>query len=120
MTSRCKIKSHSGARHPAAISPELIVLPFHVYLLASKKHGTLYLGVTNDLIRRPHQHRSKSAAGFSARYGVNRLVWFETYDDPATAIGREKEIKKWKRAWKIRLIEEQNLDWADLYPMITR
>jgi putative endonuclease len=92
-----------------------VSLPFYVYLLASRRHGTLYLGVTNDLVRRVHQHKTRSVAGFTARYGVDRLVWFETHDDPIAAISREKELKKWRRDWKIRLIEEQNPDWRDMY-----
>ena len=92
----------------------------YVYLLASKKHGTLYLGVTNDLVRRSYEHKSKSAYGFSKRYDVDKLVWFEIYDDAITAITREKELKKWRRDWKIRLIEESNPNWDDLYPGIVR
>ena len=90
----------------------------HVYLMASRKGGTLYLGVTRDLVRRVYEHRTKVMKGFTSRYDVDRLVWFETYDDPVTAISREKEIKKWRRAWKIRLINESNPDWRDLYPDI--
>ena len=93
-------------------------MPYYVYLLANGKHGTLYLGVTNDLVRRVHEHRSKAAPGFSERYGIDRLVWFEIYDDAITAITREKQLKKWRRDWKIRLIEDQNPDWVDLYPGI--
>jgi putative endonuclease len=92
----------------------------YAYLLASRKDGTLYLGVTKDLIRRVYQHKSKSLSGFTSRYDVRRLVWFEVYDDPTTAIAREKDIKKWRRAWKIRLIEESNPDWRDLYDEITK
>jgi len=73
------------------------------------------LGVTSDLIRRVYQHKNKLLGGFTARYGIARLVWFECYDDPTSAITREKEIKKWRRDWKIRLIEETNPDWCDLY-----
>jgi len=93
---------------------------FYVYLLASRKHGTLYLGVTNDLLRRVYEHRNKIVKGFSARYGVAKLVWFECYDDPENAIAWEKDIKKWRRDWKIRLIEESNPNWEDLYASITR
>jgi putative endonuclease len=93
-------------------------LPYYVYLLASRRHGTLYLGVTNDLVRRVHEHKSKAARGFTSRYGVDRLVWFETYEDPISAITREKDIKKWRRDWKIRLVEEGNPDWLDRYPLI--
>jgi len=88
--------------------------------MASRKHGTLYVGVTSDLIRRVHQHKTRALPGFTSRYNVHRLVWFECYDDPENAILREKEIKKWKRAWKVNLIERDNLDWQDLYNSITR
>lgn len=93
---------------------------YYVYLLASGKHGTLYLGMTSDLVRRVFEHKEKTTRGFTARYGVDRLVWFECYDDPTTAITREKELKKWRRDWKIALIEESNLDWSDLYNSIAR
>lgn len=93
---------------------------FYVYLLASGKHGTLYLGVTRDLVRRVYEHKTKAKPGFSSQYNVDRLVWFEAYDDPTSAITREKEIKKWRRNWKIRLIEEDNPDWTDLYVRITK
>ena len=93
---------------------------FYVYLLASRRHGTLYLGVTNDLVRRIHEHKTRTIPGFTRRYGVDRLVWFEIYDDPVTAISREKELKKWRRDWKIRLIEEQNPEWRDLCEMIVK
>ena len=89
-------------------------MAYYVYLLASKKHGTLYLGVTRDLVRRVYEHRTKAVESFTSRYGVDKLVWFEIYDDAATAIAREKELKKWRRDWKIRLIEEQNPGWVDL------
>jgi putative endonuclease len=88
-------------------------LSYYVYLLASRRCGTLYLGVTNDLIRRVYEHRIKAVPGFSARYGVDRLVWYEVYQDALTAIAREKEIKKWRRDWKIALIEADNPDWND-------
>jgi putative endonuclease len=94
-------------------------MAFYVYLLASTKHGTLYLGVTNNLVRRIYEHRTKAAGGFTARYGVDKLVWFEIYEDAVTAISREKELKKWRRDWKIRLIEEANPEWGDLYPGIS-
>ena len=93
---------------------------FHVYLLASRPRGTLYVGVTSDLVKRVWQHKTKAAPGFTAQHGVDRLVWFEAYDETVPAIRREKQIKKWRRAWKIRLIEEQNPDWVDLYPGIVR
>jgi putative endonuclease len=95
-------------------------MPYYVYLLASRKHGTLYLGVTNDLVRRGFEHRSGAVAGFTARYGVKRLVWFEAHDDIEAAILREKKIKKWQRDWKIALIEADNPDWLDLWDVISR
>ncbi len=94
-------------------------MAYYVYLLASKKHGTLYLGVTKDIVRRVYEHRTKAVPGFTSCYGVDKLVWFEIYDDPSTAIAREKELKKWRRDWKIRLIEEQNPEWVDLYSGIS-
>ncbi|CCD96040.1 Excinuclease ABC, C subunit, N-terminal [Bradyrhizobium sp. ORS 375] len=93
-------------------------MTYYVYLLANKKHGTLYLGVTKDLARRVHEHKTKVAPGFTSRYDIGKLVWFEIYDDAITAITREKELKKWRRDWKIRLIEENNPNWDDLYPGI--
>jgi putative endonuclease len=92
---------------------------YYVYLLASKKHGTLYLGVTNDLVRRIYEHRTKAAPGFTSRYGVDKLVWFEIHATAEAAITREKELKKWRRDWKTRLIEETNPEWVDLYPGIS-
>ncbi|MET4242535.1 GIY-YIG nuclease family protein [Bradyrhizobium sp. RT10b] len=94
-------------------------MSYYVYILASKKHGTLYIGVTNDLVRRVYEHRTKAVPGFTTRYGVDKLVLFEIYDDAPMAIAREKELKKWRRDWKTRLIEEQNPNWDDLYPGIT-
>jgi putative endonuclease len=95
-------------------------LPYYVYLLARKRDGTLYLGVTNDIARRVWEHKNKVIRGFSARYGVDRLVWHEVYDRIDEAIAREKDIKKWRRAWKIRLIEEMNPEWADLYQILNQ
>jgi putative endonuclease len=94
-------------------------MAYYVYILASKKHGTLYIGVTSDIVRRVYEHKKKAAPGFTTKYGVDKLVLFEIYDDAATAIAREKELKKWKRDWKTRLIEEQNPNWDDLYPGIS-
>jgi putative endonuclease len=93
-------------------------MAYYVYLLASKKHGTLYLGVTNDLVRRVYEHRAKAVEGFTKRYAVDKLVWFEIHDNVEAAITREKELKKCRSDWKIRLIEEQNPEWTDLYPGI--
>lgn len=89
-----------------------------VYLLASKFHGTLYVGVTSDLVQRIWQHRTGLVEGFTKRYAVHRLVWFEQADTMEVAIVREKQIKKWNRAWKVELIEKSNPDWRDLWPEI--
>ena len=91
---------------------------YYVYILASGIGGTLYIGVTNDLIRRVGQHRLKLIESFTERYDVVKLVYFEQFDDPENAIKREKRLKKWPRAWKIALIEKDNPDWIDLYPEI--
>jgi putative endonuclease len=91
---------------------------FYVYILASRIGGTLYIGVTNDLIRRIAEHRLKLAKGFTKKYEVSNLVYFEQFDDAENTIKREKQLKKWNRAWKIRLIEELNPNWDDLYPSI--
>jgi len=96
----------------------LVQFVYYVYLLASRKHGTLYVGVTNNLVRRIYQHKSHAVRGFSSRYNVHLLVWFESYDDPTNAIAREKEIKKWRRDWKVNLIEQSNPEWVDLYESI--
>ncbi|MEI2384085.1 GIY-YIG nuclease family protein [Breoghania sp. JC706] len=89
---------------------------YYVYLLASGAGGTLYIGVTNDLVRRISEHRDGLIPGFTSRYGVARLVYYEQFEDINEAILREKQMKKWNRAWKIRLIEENNPDWHDLGP----
>ncbi|HEY3778780.1 MAG TPA: GIY-YIG nuclease family protein [Rhizomicrobium sp.] len=86
-----------------------------VYILASRRNGTLYTGVTNDLVRRTSEHRSDVIGGFTRRYGVHRLVWFECHEDIHAAIHREKCVKKWRRAWKLDLIEAMNPYWKDLY-----
>ena len=91
---------------------------YWVYTLASKVGGTLYIGVTNDLVRRAYEHRTNAVPGFTKEYGVHRLVYYEQFSDIESAIKREKRLKKWNRAWKIRVIEESNLDWHDLYPGI--
>ena len=87
-----------------------------VYMLASSRNGTLYTGVTSNLETRIWQHKNDTFPGFSRKYGCKRLVWFECHDDIAEAILREKRIKRWRRAWKLDLIETGNPDWTDLYP----
>jgi putative endonuclease len=89
-----------------------------VYLLSSKPHGTLYVGSTSDIIRRVWEHKIKAVPGFTAKYGVDRLVWFEMRESLAAAAQRERQIKEWKRAWKIELIEKDNPHWIDLYPTL--
>ena len=91
---------------------------YFVYIVASRKDGAIYIGITNDIVRRIFEHRTKAVPGFASKYNITRLVWFEIYDDPISAISREKELKKWKRAWKIQLIEAQNPEWNDLYESI--
>ena len=88
---------------------------YYVYIMASKKNGTLYTGVTNDLIRRVWQHKNDINEGFTKKYGVHRLVWYEATNDVRGAIQREKQMKKWRRQWKINLIEEEDPDWSDPY-----
>jgi putative endonuclease len=87
----------------------------YVYILASRPHGTLYIGVTNSLSRRVFEHREDVSLGFTRRYGVHRLVHYEVFDDICNAIHREKRLKKWNRQWKIELIESRNPRWDDLY-----
>ena len=88
---------------------------FYVYMLASDRNGTLYVGHTDDLVTRVAQHREKALPGFTAKFGVSRLVWFEEHDSRETAFTRERQIKKWYRAWKLRTIEAANPEWRDLY-----
>ncbi len=91
---------------------------YYVYILASRRNGTLYVGVTNDVMRRTWEHKSDLRAGFTRKYGVHILVWFELYGDIRLAIAREKQLKGWNRAWKIKLIEKTNSGWNDLYDRI--
>ena len=88
---------------------------YFVYMLASRRNGTLYIGVTNALMRRTFEHMNDLMDGFTKKYGVHRLVWFENYDNIDVAIAREKQLKGWNRAWKIKLIEKSNPGWNDLY-----
>jgi putative endonuclease len=90
-----------------------------VYILASKRNGTLYIGVTSNLQKRAWEHKNDLVEGFTKKYGVHRLVYFELYEDMISAIRREKQMKKWNRAWKLQLIERQNPRWNDLWQDIT-
>jgi putative endonuclease len=92
---------------------------YWVYILASKIGGSVYVGVTNNLVRRIYEHRSGLVPGFTKQYGIHRLVYFEQHTDIEAAIRREKRLKKWNRAWKVRLIETLNPNWDDLYPQIS-
>lgn len=89
-----------------------------VYILASKPNGTLYIGVTSDLVKRAWEHKNGITGGFTSKYGVHRLVYYELFEDMNSAITREKQMKKWHRAWKIELIEKDNRGWRDLWPDI--
>lgn len=91
---------------------------YWVYMLARARYGTLYIGITNNLGHRTFEHRADAVKGFTSRYGVHRLVWYESYEDVTEAIAREKQLKHWNRDWKMRLIEEFNPDWSDLYPTL--
>ena len=93
-------------------------MAYFVYLMASGKNGTLYVGVTNDLVRRVHEHKSGAVKGFTDRYHVHQLVWFESTPSVTAAIHKEKQIKNWKREWKISLIVAGNPEWLDLYSQI--
>jgi len=93
---------------------------YYVYILTNRPRGTLYVGVTNDLVRRVYQHQEGTIAGFTKRYGLKQLVYFEKYDAPALAIQREKNIKHWSRLWKLDLINSSIPPWRDLYNDITR
>lgn len=87
---------------------------YFVYILASQKNGTLYIGVTSDLVRRLSEHKQKATESFTQKYGVDKLVYFEQTEDVRSALEREKRLKKWNRAWKIKLIERKNPEWRDL------
>jgi len=91
---------------------------FYVYLLASRPFGALYIGMTADLVKRVWEHRAKAIPGFTATYGIDRLVWYEQHTSLESAFVRERQLKKWKREWKIQLIEADNPQWIDLYPTI--
>jgi len=89
--------------------------PSYVYMLASRPYGTLYIGVTSELIKRVWQHKEAAVQGFTKHYNIKRLVWYETHSDITAAITREKQLKRWKRDWKVNLIKSFNPAWRDLY-----
>jgi putative endonuclease len=88
---------------------------YYIYILASKRNGTLYIGVTSDLIKRVYQHKEGLCDGFTKKYNIDKLVYYETYNDIRNAIAKEKQLKKWNRKWKVELIEKENPCWKDLY-----
>ena len=94
-------------------------MSFYTYILASKKNGTLYVGMTDDLVRRIWQHRNDELPGFTQKYGLKILVWYEAHESRDNAFIRERQIKKWNRAWKLKLIEDANPEWRDLWKEIT-
>jgi len=95
-------------------------MPFYTYLLASRRNGTLYCGHTDNIAERMWEHREKLSEGFTAKYDVTRLVWYEVHDTREGAFNRERQIKKWNRAWKIRMIEEHNPQWLDRYETLNQ
>lgn len=95
-----------------------IVKRGYVYILANRHEGTLYIGVTSDLVKRVYEHKSKAVAGFSKQYNLDKLVYYEIFEDIEEAIKREKQLKNWHREWKINLIEQKNKNWNDLYETI--
>ena len=88
---------------------------YHLYIMTNKKDGTLYIGVCNDLVRRTYEHRNGLVDGFTRKYRLHQLVYYESHNDPSGAILRENQMKKWNRSWKIELIEKTNPEWKDLY-----
>ena len=88
---------------------------YYVYILSSKRNGTLYTGVTSDIVKRVYEHKQNVVEGFTKKYSVHMLVWYEIHDSAESAINKEKQIKKWKRTWKLKLIEKDNPEWIDLY-----
>lgn len=111
--------SDEGRRFVATIDRPNGAMTMFVYMLANRRHGTLYLGVTNDLSRRIAEHRSGATIGFATRHGLARLVWYETYERPIDAVAREKALTKWRRAWKTKLVDASNPEWTDITPSLT-
>jgi putative endonuclease len=114
---------HSGRRSPrveTATRGEGMEQLFYVYILASRRNGTLYVSVTNDLARRVFEHRTGAIKGFTAKYDVKMLVWYEVHVSIVEAIASEKRIKRWRRAWKLALIEKMNPQWLDLYETLNQ
>jgi putative endonuclease len=100
---------------PRKRGPRLFWLAFYVYILASQRNGTLYIGYTDSISRRAQEHRESTTPGFTAKYGVKQLVYYEVFEGRGSAFARERAMKKWRRAWKVELIERFNLGWRDLF-----
>ncbi len=114
--SRPRLHEDKLRRESISQSTNKMERDYFTYILSNKPYGTLYIGVTNDLLGRVYQHKKKLVKGFTKKYSVNRLVYYESCGDINAAIQREKRLKKWNRQWKIRLIEDFNPEWKDLYP----
>lgn len=99
-------------------SEKTVIMSYFVYILTNKRNGTLYIGSTNNLVKRVWEHKQKLVDGFTKQYGVDQLVHFEIYDTTLAMITRERQLKQWNRLWKLKLIEEKNPDWQDLYEKI--
>ncbi len=93
---------------------------YYVYILSSSRNGTLYIGVTSNLVKRVYEHKQGLVEGFTSKYVINDLVWYEMHESVESAIIREKQIKTWKRSWKLKMIEKENFNWTDLYESICR
>jgi putative endonuclease len=110
-----RLKKRPNIKNNSILLEISIMKTYYIYLMASQKNGTLYLGVTNDLVRRVWQHKNDVNEGFTKKYRVHLLVWYEATTDAKVAIQREKQMKKWRRQWKVNLIEKENPNWCDLY-----
>jgi putative endonuclease len=118
--SRAQLRTRQGRRwwfDISSIEPDVPRM-YYVYIRASRRHGTLYIGVTNSLQKRLEEHRNGEGSSFVKAYGVHRLVYVEAFERAIEAIAREKQLKRWKRDWKIELIERENLEWRDLSDLI--
>lgn len=110
--------SRAGGRPHRDPETRIIIMQYYTYMLASKRNGTMYVGVASNLIARVLAHKQNVVKGFTSKYGVHRLVWYECHCSKEAALIREKRIKKWKRAWKLELIEKGNPSWQELYDQI--
>jgi putative endonuclease len=109
---------HSDVVTPAQAGAQSWMAYAFVYIVTNKRYGTLYVGVPSDLVKRASQHRLAILDGFTKDHGLDRLVWYEAHDDVVAAIEREKRIKRWRRDWKVNLVQSMNPAWIDLYPSL--